>query len=203
MTRAAVLGGAPNVWDDFGVLRAMVGGRWDGLVIVVNDVGVHYPDRVDAWATLHPEKLAEADPDHPGGWSWERQRREFGHPGGYTTYARRRPDLVHEIVENWGGGSVALYAAGPIAFRLGADRVVLCGCPLDTSGAFAGSTTSHTVSEHLETYRQGWVRRIERGREPGRYLTENVRSLSGWTKELLGGPDPAWLGLSIHDMEAS
>lgn len=193
MTTCAVIGGASNAWDDFRALEELVGGTWGGLVICVNDMMVHWPHRMDAAVTLHPEKLAKEDPDHSEGWSWVRQRAEAGLPAGYVTFARRRPDLVHEVVQHWGGGSSGAYGV-TIAHHLGSEKTVLCGIPLDARPCFEESGVEHTVSEHLKGYRRAWERRLSRPHRPhGRYLRDHTRSISGWTRELLGAPTLEWL----------
>lgn len=63
------------------------------------------------------------------------------------------------------------------AIRMGYRKIVLCGCPL-TGNAPAGNP--------YEEFRAGWqAKRSE--------LFGIVKSLSGWTQELLGAPTEAWL----------
>lgn len=188
-----MIGGAACIWEDYGALGQLIKPCEVSWWIAINDVGAHWPGKMDAWVTLHPEKLAEADPDDPAGLSWIERRRANNLDGGYTTYARRRPDLIHERVEHWGGGSSGLYGVR-VACHLGAERTLLLGMPLDSQDPFPESLSSHTVPEHLEGYRRGWERKLSRPEsEAGIYLRESVRSFSGWTRQVLGAPTEAWL----------
>lgn len=189
----AVLGGAECVQGDYERLLGLLPETERPLLVAVNDVGAWWPSRLDAWATLHPELLVERDPDDPDGLSWIERRRTRGLPGGYVLYADRRRDLVHETVTHWGGGGAASYAAR-VTMHLGADRTVLCGCPLDERPYDGRTKTSHSLSEHLKEYRRGWRRRLRRDhQDAGRFLRDGVRSMSGWTRELLGEPTKEWL----------
>ncbi len=59
----------------------------------------------------------------------------------------------------------------------GYNRVVVCGCPLE------GKNKSGTG---YEQFRTGWEARKDR-------ISENVRSMGGWTAELLGKPTTDWI----------
>lgn len=88
------------------------------------------------------------------------------------------------VREEWGGSS-GLYAV-QIAinvFRL--DRIVLCGVPIE---AGAGHIRGVEHWDDAPLYRQGW-------RRARPYIANRVRSMSGWTRELLGYPDRDWLSL--------
>lgn len=169
-----ILGGAAGVWADLGQFWAMAP-RTDPLVIAVNDVGCHYPGRVDAWVTLHPERMA----------GWKQLRAEIGFEAAQLTVADRAPELVDVVVEHWGGGSSGLYGVA-VAVHLGADRVVLCGVPLDESPPIAESLETHDVPLGLVHFRRAWERKRDR-------IVGCARSMSGWTKDLLGPVTKEWL----------
>lgn len=196
MKVALILGSADCLWEDVREAEDVIeesGAGADVELVALNDVGAWFPRRIHAWATLHPEKLGERDPDDPDGFSWLQRRSREGHPQGFRTYGRRRPDIIHEAVQPWGGGSAALYGVR-VAEHRGAAGAILCGCPLVERPHVAESTTAHTVSENLEDYRRAWERRIQRDhRRPGRYVRERTRSIRGWTRQLLGYPDPDWI----------
>lgn len=63
------------------------------------------------------------------------------------------------------------------ALRMGYDRIVLCGCPL-TGNAPEGNP--------YEAFRLGWEDRKDE-------LIGRVKSMSGWTRELLGAPTKEWI----------
>jgi hypothetical protein len=94
------------------------------------------------------------------------------------------PTRVVEAQQLLGSGSSGLFAV-EIALRLGYERLVLCGIPL------TGRTTIQENGEEerlrkgqpfIASFRDAWVRDFE-------LLSPHVRSMSGWTRELLGGPE--------------
>lgn len=167
---AAVLGGARGVWAELEQLETMLGRR-PGLIVGTNDAGVIYPGHLDAWATLHHERFAE----------WRRRRtgnqdyRAFIHaPHGSVTA---------EVVRDRWTGSSGLYAAQVALEAMGASGVVLCGCPLDERAAHFFNNASWTDAAIFR-----------RGFEAARpVIRDTVRSMSGWTRDLLGAPDAQWL----------
>lgn len=158
---ALVIGGASCLWDDLAAV-----GTWDGMVVACNDAGAVYPHRIDHFATLHPEKL--------DGWRAERERR--GGNLDFTTWSRRNPELVDRILEGWSSGSSGMLAVG-VALAVGAERVVLCGVPMQATPHFFDPAPWEGVQHHAGA----WEARVDE-------LRGRVFSLSGWTRELLGPP---------------
>lgn len=190
----AILGGASCVRDDFAALEAMVGAPWPGIVVAVNDIGCHWSGRLDAWVTLHPEKL-HVDKDHPQAWGWLQQRAEAGHPNGFLTVAKRNPELVDRLVTPWAAGSSGLLAVvaaeGVYGCGPGGSRAVLCGVPLDDRPHFTGSLV-HPAGKRwssADSHWRGWKRNLDR-------MRGWVRSMSGRTRDHLGAPDAEWLGVA-------
>jgi hypothetical protein len=181
MPAALILGSAASLWSDLQVL-----GPWPGLVIAVNRAGTFHPDRLDHWVSLHPEQL--------GGFMAEREAMLAGHDalraawGPFTTWCQRphdgtRVDRVEAAIP--GTGSSGLFAVRIALARLGCERVVLAGVPIDNSPHFYdGGLRS---GPGFVPYRPEWRAAAEEE------FGGRVRSLSGWTAELLGRPDPAWL----------
>lgn len=172
MVVAAVLGGAGGVWEELATLREMMGASPD-IIVATNDAGTVYPGRLDGWATLHHEKLAK--------WQALRGRRDYR---AFTIKGHWDLDETVEIVpERWKGSS-GLYAAQIALDAFGAGQVVLCGVPLwPTNGHFFSPTK---VWPEAELYRRGFKAALP-------VIRGSVRSMSGWTRELLGGPTPEWL----------
>jgi hypothetical protein len=118
-------------------------------------------------ATYHPVEIPEI-----------RIRREKA--GGNLDYkvismeARDGVDILEPFRPPSGSSSLLGALA---AIRMGYRRIILCGCPLDGKNATGGS---------YETFREGW--KAFAGELAGR-----VRSMSGWTAELLGMPTEEWL----------
>ena len=176
--RALILGGADCRVSDVEALES-VAGPWDGLVIAVNDAGADWPRRLHHWVSLHPERFHLIE---YGKGRWVAKREENGHePAGQLWGANRRAmDGVQFLKCRMPGGSSGLYAV-EVAMHLGATRIVLCGVPMDASvNPYHGEAwTGH------RNYRGPWQRHAQR-------LT-NVRSMSGWTLDLLGAPTEDWL----------
>lgn len=162
MTSALVLGGASCLYADLAAL-----GSWrPDLVVATNEAGTVYPHRIDAWATLHPEKLT--------GWRMERWKNRGN--GDYLTWSRRNPELVDRILTGWNQGSSGLFAVG-VALECGAGSVILAGVPMTETPHFFNEQAWEGVRHH----REAWERKADQMR--GR-----VFSLSGWTRDLLGPP---------------
>ena len=89
-----------------------------------------------------------------------------------------KPGPGVDIVQPLGpvSGSSSLLGA-LAAITLGYDRIVLCGCPL------AGNAPE---GNPYEAFRPGWSAEF-------RAVRDRVRSMSGWTRELLGAPTAGWL----------
>lgn len=189
--KALLLGGADTLWDDVEAVEALTGGPWAGLVIACNDAGVAWPHRLDHWATLHPEHFyslpaATGDqPPHPG---WIEQRKELGHPNGFTTWARRERGLVDRLCETWGGGSSGLLCVA-VAAKLGVTHAILCGIPMESRPHFNDHhRTGRADWTAADNHWRGWIRAGNQTRmEPW------VRSMSGRTRATFGGPTHDWL----------
>lgn len=64
-----------------------------------------------------------------------------------------------------------------VALQLGYEKIILCGIPL-TGNAFEGNP--------YEAFRPGWEYHKDK-------FVDKVRSMSGWTAELLGVPTIEWV----------
>lgn len=175
MQVAAVLGGARSVWEDLDRLKLM---RMPDVIIATNDAGAAYTGEVHHWATLHYEKLPE----------WEKLRKERSLPPALNLWVheearvgRGQPDLYAGRLADLGGSS-GLFAV-QVGRTLGLERIVLCGVPMDSED---GHFFDHHRWEFATRYRQAWTRHQEE-------FAPFVRSMSGWTKGLLGEPDEVWL----------
>jgi hypothetical protein len=178
---ALIIGGGGSVWDDLGELYRTFG-PWRGLVIAVNDVGCHLPFAVDHWVTLHAEKID----------AWTKARRANGHPAAGATWTRKgaRSKQVTHVVTPWGGGASGLLAVA-VAHHLKAERAVLCGVPMTRTPHFAQSAVHNAAVawKGSDSHYRAWTANAHR-------LTPWVRSFSGRTRELLGAPDAAFIGVA-------
>lgn len=182
--RAVVLGGADCVWDDFERLEEMIGQPWPGLVIAVNDAGWAFPRKIDHWVSLEAENFQRKK-------SWEDRRRSNGYPGGYETWGgiwctgTDDTELVDHAIPVDLVGSSGYHAAYEVAVRhLFMKRVPICGIPMTGDPHFFDAEPWNGFRSH----RFAWERSVE-------VFNGRIRSMSGWTRDLLGEPTPDWLGL--------
>lgn len=181
-----VVGSGNSVWDDLANLDDLVDIR-TFPVVTINDMGTVYPEPIAVYCTLHPEKFR----------MWQDKRNVNGLNTDYLAVTHERNDVVpdrfpyrvdrvvgHEWSDASGSGSSGLYAV-KVALALGAARVVLAGVPLDANfNHFNDRQKWHECSMFQHTWEQVAPR-----------LQGKVKSLSGFTKNLLGEPTFRWLRL--------
>jgi len=168
--RAIILGGAGNLWDDKAAALKLFE---PDLVIACNHAGRDERGRVDHWVTMHPDIRTR----------WIGERVEAGlPPAGQLWHPRHRgnyPDSTQ--IESWAGSSGMLCIA--VAYELRCSHIVLCGVPMEKQhGHYDDPRPWHECRQ----YHQVWERRRPR-------IQSRVRSMSGWTRELLGAPTKEWL----------
>jgi hypothetical protein len=173
---AMVLGGAQCVHDDIKAAQELFTAD---IIVAVKDIGITWPN-VDYWATFHPERL----PKELG----ERRKAGLPDPKEIWTHQINRPKgqaalgVPIKILRIRGGSSGLLGTEGALAV---ADRIVLCGIPLDP-GQVHYKRPRRGGWPPAKMYRLAW-------NEVYPKLKDRVRSMSGWTKELLGAPTVEWL----------
>lgn len=183
MTIALVLGGAATVWDDAD--RALSLGEFDG-VVTCNDITVAWPGPITAAVSLHAEQ-----------WGlWIERRDRLGHPRpaqvfGHTT-ARDSILRLPPCITDWTGfrfpgqvesGSSGLFALKVALLDLGFDKAVLCGVPMTSVGAHFFDARQW---DGAKSHKQGW-------REALSQIESRARSMSGWTRDILGEPTAHWI----------
>lgn len=175
---ALVLGGAECVWQD--AERALAMFTPDG-VIAVNDMIAAWPNKITHACTLHGEKLLD----------WQQARKAAKFNADYQTIYFERmkgkpaPKIDHVIEYRWphlDSGSSGLYAVKAL-LDLGFDRIVLAGVPMTQGG---GHFLRQEPWDAHNRFRGAWVGAIP-------HIAGKVKSMSGWTQEILGSPSPEWL----------
>ena len=170
---ALVLGGAACVHGDIANWRLL---GTEDVVVAVNNIGRDMEGVADAWCTMHPEKMQE----------WINDRRKALRPDHKTLWRprhRQGPNsLVMQAAPSWGGGS-GLLGVTVALLSFEATHCVLVGIPMTAEG-------KHYDCQRLWTeaprYHHAWNRYLP-------HLKGRVRSMSGWTSQLLGLPDENWL----------
>ena len=170
---ALVLGGAPSVWGDLERAQELTAGL-DTAIVATNHAGVLYEGELDAWATLHPELFA----------GWRAERAEEGRNTDYRAFAHRtHGGLVGAEVYPLGwSGSSGLYGAEVAVHALAAAGVILCGVPMEREAGHIVMPGDWTL---VDNYKPAWLAAKQAGLP--------VRSMGGWTAELFGEPDAAWV----------
>lgn len=149
-------------------------------------MGYTYPDDIDYWVTLHPEKFK----------AWQDLRAKAGHNTDYIAVChegntpfgpRDHLPRIDKITDYRYPGMTGSGSSGLLAVKVAQDegfnRIVLAGVPMQVNQAhfFDG----RPWDEHWQ-FVEAW--KIARS-----HLELNVRSMSGWTQELLGAPTTEWL----------
>lgn len=182
MRRALVVGCAGNVWDD--VQRAQDLGLFDA-VYCVKLAGVHWRGGNFVWATLHPEFMDD----------YEKQRRQLGLHGGYEIVAPlvnevgmhgKQGNIARRISYRYPGMNASASSGGfaaKVALEDGFDRVVLAGVPMRHDD---NHFTRGKPWLQRDSFTDGFEKSVP-------HFAGRVRSMSGWTAEILGVPSPDWL----------
>lgn len=140
-----------------------------GPIVAVNRAMFELPIVADVGVTLHHEITRELARNYHG-----------------RLFCSRGTDYVTDVLpvrEEWRNGTSGLYAV-QVAKHLGAKRIILCGMPIDDSPHFnLERGLSRGVQDVIPMHRKPWIEFAQELRDMG------VRSMSGWTRGLLGGPD--------------
>lgn len=177
---ALVIGSAECVHDDRAralALFADAGVTVDEEVFI-NGIGRDWPGSVDNFATMHVELVEK--------WMRERKAKGLPTPGQLwcpdgRDVAVKKSSFKYRTVPSWGGSS-GLLAVTVALEGLGCDRVVCCGVPLTRTPHFDRKANW----QDAKRYHYAWERKLP-------VIRDKARSMSGWTRGLLGEPTVAWL----------
>lgn len=168
-----VCGSAACLWSD---LARLHGREFD--VMAINMAGVFLPKIPRHWVSLHAELFQWMAPLRAGELVWAGDSVRVGN-GCETHSIRSAPGVRHVWPFDTRGSSGML--AARIAVALGYASVILAGIPLDESRHFYDAPDAPRLN-YAHRYLDPW--RIEAQGWGGK-----VRSMSGATRDLLGGPD--------------
>ena len=177
MTVALVLGGAACVWDDVRAFEEF--GIAPAIVVACNDVLAAWKGPLTAVCSLHPDKL--------DGWLRKRARAGLPEPE-YAFADAMKADAwgfdstPYRFAGQTSSGSSGLFALKVALEDLGASRAVLCGIPMDTQSHFFDAAGWQAARRHVAGWRQAMP-----------LIKDRARSMSGWTRDMLGGPTRSWL----------
>ena len=152
----------------------------DAPLIAVN--GAAREVKAIALYSRHPQHFTKPS------YNWIKRQRRFGDD--FTVHASNTGGQYLngvEGVEFWwedarGGGGSA-WGARKLAWLMGFEPVILCGCPL-VPGPYVGN---HSLGGLM--YNNNVVEEMRRGLEQETEWHDGAYSMSGWTRELLGDQD--------------
>jgi len=169
-----VVGCAECVWDDISSVS------FNGKdVLVLSDMGMFFPGTITHWASCHPNIIV-------GGKLVRDQRRYhedfLSHIPDYA--APKIGDVTWTIPKL--AGTSGMFGT-LIGIGLGYTKIILAGIPLNRSGHFWNPKIK--VKFDKSGIRLSWQQISQK------IFNNKVRSLSGWTRELLGSPTEEWLNV--------
>lgn len=149
----------------------------DALVFAVNDIGMYLP-RVDHFVSLHGDKLKH----------WAGVRRDGSSKPIYPEFKTHTARDTVGIDYRWSGITPLMplsgYFAMQIAWIMGAERIILIGCPGDSTKRFFDSKPKPG-----ERYSEMGIRdQVQREMTRLPEFKKAVRSTSGWTEFFFGRP---------------
>jgi hypothetical protein len=177
---ALVIGSAQDVLREFDLAAQLCFQAGAGFeTFVANDMIAEFP-QCDHAVTLHPHKLQSRE-------DWLGRRAANGLPMPREVWCHRTdadaPAITKTFAQVHPGRTSSGYFAMQVALHLGYDRIILCGVPMTQE---AGHVVRNRPWDQVRHFTQVWVdHRVE--------LAVHVKSMSGWTRELLGYPTVAFL----------
>lgn len=165
---AIICGSAETLFDD---LDRAVELRPHHTIVAVNAAAEIVA--ADHLFTLHPEKMEV--------WR-ERQFQLTGRWATTHSAPRARPGVDIDFWwERAGGRGTSGWGAAKMALEMGHDEAILCGITMDAMPyAHRGPAKAFMSPTVLQSYRHYIERDVE--------WHPKVRSMSGWTRQLLGAP---------------
>lgn len=175
---ALCLGGGDTLFNDLKLLEEK--GIGFDAVFACNDAGAEWYGELEGWVTLHPEKLDK----------WTERRAQKGFPQAKQLYSHRihhksktsslvkATDFRFPNQRGGGSGSSGLYTAKVALVDCGFDRVIFAGVPMTMTPHFFDKVQWRSSTG----FRKAWLTVDDATRA-------RMRSCSGWTRVLLGGPN--------------
>lgn len=175
---AICVGGGDNALAEYEIAKAMCEAAGKTYVnFVCNDTIPVFAGIIHHGCTLHPDKWQ----------TWRMRRQLAGHSDVLRLWAHRPYTNFTNWTKDWQGSSGLFMVK--VARELGFTHIIMCGIPMTVEG---GHILRKTRWNAALGFQKGWSR--VRG-----LLRPYVRSMSGWTREYFGEPDPEWLALEIFD----
>lgn len=166
-----VMGTSRNIWEDIHSLKNV-----PADFMAINEIGLHFPGNLTHWSSLH----------HTDFQYWIPLRNQ----GSYIHTHCQQPG--EGIATAWqisnemmGLGTSGLWSCF-VALALGYERVILAGIPMDNTLRYY-QPDWYLQEKHEKLDRNDLHGAWERARD--QVFNGKVRSMSGNTMSILGGPD--------------
>lgn len=178
MKYGLILGRSNEVWDELAKAKEMLVGQ-PLSIIAVKRAGRDYEGPVHHWVAFHHDMLPE----------WVKERAKHNRPPAENYWSSRnnlqrtpKSPLPIRWLRNIGGSSGLLGVQVGLQPEVGLDKLILCGIPMTASKRY----DIDTPWKEALAYRASWKQFYPQ-------MKDRVRSMSGWTQELLGPVTKEWL----------
>lgn len=167
-----VIGTGPTMWEDISKICV------DCDYMAINKASVLYTSKIKYMASLHWENIK----------LMRRERKNAGGNSDYTTFSKIKDEGVDKVFHFLlMSGSSGLYGI-MIGQVLGYQKIILCGIPLTKDkGLELSNGAMPSLDVGVGIFQDNWIRYKSLG------ILDNVRSYSGFTKDLLGYPTNKWI----------
>ena len=174
---AAIIGCAPCWENDLNQFKSIC----NDFDVFAIGLDCPYKEEIKYFVTYHIEDIEAYKRKRTGDYKIISHTNDFIK---YSRERRKKPEWANTNVDivyphQAPSGSSSLLGTKAALFKLGYNKVVLIGCPMDT-GSIENKAKSYSV------FRKGWLYFKSD-------LVGKVKSMSGWTKELLGEPTKGWV----------
>jgi len=191
---AIVAGSARPVFDE---VRAVLRVHPAATIFAVNDTGLYLP-KFHHWVSIHHERLQWWDKCRRSRWSEDAAELEafMLHGEGKGP----KPYHTHSILEpkhydyHWAAlepmYALSGFFAMQIAYLMGFDRIILCGCPGYRAARFFDPEEGKKWNNPDDSYSDvGIMTQLKTDAKHRPELRSRVRSVSGFTADWFGRPE--------------
>ncbi len=182
MKTALVIGCASCVWDDVKLAQELC--TFDA-VYCVKIAGIHWRGGPFVWVGLHPE-WQEQYAKERAALGLHMDFETVAPPDNELGTAGKGKKIDRRVSYRYPGMNSSASSGGygaKVALDDGADRVVLAGIPMTKE---TGHFTRGRDWLQRDAFTVGFKESVP-------FFAGRVRSMSGWTQEILGVPTPEWL----------
>ena len=171
MKPIVLIGCAPCWKDDLDNLKAII----DDFDVMAVGMDCPYNGHIQYFVTYHQEDIP----------IYKMRKRNANYDSNFLVISHKQNievDII-ELHKNPTGSSALLGVVAVI--RLGYKKIILCGCPME-------GPNKNKFAKSYNHFQRGWMSRFAE-------IKDFTRSMSGYTREILGKPIKEW----INDIQTS